>query len=371
MFIRKALFASATLAFASTLTVAQASSCHRGSCSANVQIVSSCGTSCAPVRAVRTRHSYRQVRVKTRSASYRYETSPAVYERRKERVLISSGSTERRYVPAVYSTRTERVVVRRGYTERRYTPAVYGTRHKRVLLRRASYRTSYQPAVYQTVHRRVKVRSGRTRWVRGPARYKTVYSTRRTCGYTKVTYRRNNCTGCVTKCKTRVAGRTYRVAHRVRVAGARYAVRTPAVYRTVAQRVLVQRARRVRHYIPAEYGYRAQRVVVRPARSYAVYHAPQYRTVTRRVLVRAARSYAVRTPAVYGWRTRTVKVRSARSHRVYTPAQYGYRTVRVTHRSSCRGASSCGRSTRGYRRVAYRSRGCGSSRRVVRRYRCR
>ncbi len=369
MSIRKALIASAAVAFASTLTVAEASSCHRGHCQVSVRAVSSCGTSCAPVRRVTTSYSYRQVRVKTRRARSHYVTTPAQYATRNERVLVRRGHTERRYVPAVYRTRTERVLVRRGRTVRNYVPAVYGTRRRQVVIRRARHTSSYRPAVYRTEYRRVMVRSARTRWVRRPSRYKTVYTTRRTCGYTKVTYRRNNCTGCVTKCSTRVAGKTYRVARRIRVSGGSYAVRTPAVYRDVARRVMVRRARRVSHYVPAVYGTRSERVIIRRARHTTSYRPAVYSHRTRRVLVRSARSYAVRTPAVYSWRARTVKVRSARSHKVYTPAEYGYKTVRVAHRTRCGGASACGGTVR---RVAYRSasRGCGV-RRSVRRNRCR
>lgn len=139
-------------------------------------------------------------------------------------------------------------------------------------------------------------------------------------------------------------------------------VRTPDVYATVADPVLVRPAYSEVYRTPAVYGTISRRVEVAPARAYHTYSAPVYATVARRVvvvpggyrwertvdrhgrermckvavapvtrvvheraLVEPGRRVTHVVPAVYRDVQRTVVMREAQSHRVYHPAVVGVR----------------------------------------------
>ncbi len=141
----------------------------------------------------------------------------------------------------------------------------------------------------------------------------------------------------------------------------------PAVYQTVQERVLVQKASKQRVTVPAVYGVQAKRVVLQPERvsyrtiapiysvqsrrvmvrpaSYGweyqmrkgkkvlckVKHPAVYSTVKERVLVKPGGRVAVRQPAIYGTVNERVIVRAATTRVVHQPAVYKTvsRTVKV------------------------------------------
>jgi hypothetical protein len=124
----------------------------------------------------------------------------------------------------------------------------------------------------------------------------------------------------------------------------RYTVTEPAIYSTQAKRVVLQPERVSYRTIAPIYSVRNRTVMVRPA-SYGweyqmrkgrkvlckVKHPAVYSTVQERVLVKPGGRVAVRTPAIYGTVNQRVLVRRASSRVMTRPAVYKTvtRTVKV------------------------------------------
>ncbi|UIJ73997.1 hypothetical protein [Aurantimonas sp. HBX-1] len=122
-------------------------------------------------------------------------------------------------------------------------------------------------------------------------------------------------------------------------------VRSPALYSTVAEDVLVRPASVVYDVVPARYGYATREVLVEPERVIAERIPAEYTTVARQVLLQPERVIRRAAPPVYRTVTETVLIEPAREtwewrviggRRVYCrivlPARYGTRERTVVER---------------------------------------
>lgn len=141
--------------------------------------------------------------------------------------------------PATYATVSERVLVKSASSHKLVHPAIYGTRTRLVEVEPERTVERITPAVVKTVHRKVKVKPAGTVW-----KWKTIGGRKVLC----------------------------EVEH-------------PAVWKTVAETVVV-RPEKVRHVtLPARYERVTETFVVREARTETVTTPAEYATVSRRVLV--------------------------------------------------------------------------------------
>ena len=197
------------------------------------------------------------------AACYEQVSRAPVYRTVHEQVQVHPGSHRVEIVPAVYGTVERQVVVRPARVEWRVSPARYAWRTETVLLEPERVVSRAIPAVVKTVHRKIKVADGGWTWewqvikgrkvlckVKRPAVYRTVAQT--------------------------VVVSPERMVHE----------RVPARYGQRKVRVLVAPERREKIVIPAEYGTVSERVVVRPAEKRVHVVLPRYETVARKVLVK-------------------------------------------------------------------------------------
>lgn len=141
--------------------------------------------------------------------------------------------------PAAYRTVEETVEVRPASTRTVVHPAVHAVRYRTVEIEPEQVIEKIIPAVVKTVHRKVLVQPAGTVW-----EYRKVHGKRILCE-----------------------------------------VKAKAVYRTVAETVVVK-PERVKHVvIPARHGKVAETVVIEPERHETVTMPAEYAVVKRRVLV--------------------------------------------------------------------------------------
>ena len=96
----------------------------------------------------------------------------------------------------------------------------------------------------------------------------------------------------------------------------------PAQYKTVTDRVMVERATCHKEAIPAEFETRSERVCVKPEARRSIPIAAEYRTDTYQALVRNETCRRESVPAEYENREERVCVRPANTERVRIPALY-------------------------------------------------
>ncbi|WP_127523981.1 hypothetical protein [Mesorhizobium sp. Z1-4] len=204
------------------------------------------------------------------AACYERVHQPPVYKTVYEKVLVSPGKKYVEHVPAVYGTQRRHVQVRPAQVSYSVIPAQYGWEKHKVLIEPARTIARQIPAVTKTVHRKVLVHEGgyawEWQWINGR---KVLCKVKRSAVY-----------------KT--------IAETVVVQHARTVHETvPARYGYEKRQVLISAARKQKHVIPAEYGYVSERVLIQPAQKRVHHSAPVYETVARQVQVSQGHS---------GWR---------------------------------------------------------------------
>lgn len=204
------------------------------------------------------------------ASCYERVHQPPVYETVYEKVLVSPGKKYVEHVPAVYGTERRHVQIRPAQVSYSVIPAQYGWEKQKVLIEPARTIARHVPAITKKVHRKVLVHEGGYAWewqwingrkvlckVKRHAVYKTVAET--------------------------VVVRQASVVHET----------VPARYSYKKRQVLISPARKQKHVIPAEYGYVSERVLIQPAQKRVHHSAPVYETVARKVQVSQGHS---------GWR---------------------------------------------------------------------
>ena len=198
---------------------------------------------------------------------YRQVHAAPVYETVYEKVLVEPGRKHVEVIPAVYGTERRRVLVRAAETRWRIVPAEYATVKEKVLVEPARTVERIIPAVTKTVHRKVKVHDGgyawEWRWIKGE---KVLCKVKRHAVYKTVA--------------ETVVVRDQRVTYET----------IPARYGYEHRRVQVRAESRERVVVPAEYDYVTERVLIEPARKTVHRSEPRYEVVAKRVLVREGRT---------------------------------------------------------------------------------
>lgn len=212
---------------------------------------------------------------------YEKVKAPDVYRTVAKPVVVAPGRTEVVSRPAVVVDRPERVELVPASASVVHTPAVYGTVHRTVEVAPARAHVAWTPAVYATRHRDVVVSPGIVRWER-----------------------RIDAHSRETMCK----------------------VSTPAVTRTIAEKVLVAPPRRRVHVTPAVHRDVAQTIVVREAATRTVLHPAVYAWRSRPVVIAPATRQVIQHPPVIGYRHETQLVGAA--------ATPGARQVSATGKSA-------------------------------------
>lgn len=212
-------------------------------------------------------------------------------------------------IPAQFESRTERVMVHPATTKTVAVPAKYGWVTKSVLVREASEKVHVIPATYREVSERVLVAPMQTKVVPIPAQYRTETEQVLVTPAGTKWIPKSTCRGPTCRPLAYKAQQTWkRGAHgHHKVTQVMCLVRTPAVYKTVTRRVLINEAS-------------SKRIVVR---------GPTYRTVIRRVVDQPSRTIREKVPAEY----KTVRVREviepASERQVHMPAVYKTVTKQV------------------------------------------
>jgi hypothetical protein len=223
---------------------------------------------------------------------------PAKYEVKTEKVLVSGGGIGGGVTGADASagTANERIVV---------TPAKYGYKSQKVLVKEASEKIVVVPATYKTIKEKVEVSPASERLVTVPAKYKSV--TEKILVAPEMTTWKKGNRSRTNKCSTgdcdNVKGGTGEVM---------CLVTTPAQYRTVTRKAIVQPASTKSTPVPAVYKTITKRVVDRPASTKTVPLPAQYKTIKVKTIVQPATTKRVAIPPVYKTITKKVKVADAK-----------------------------------------------------------
>uniref|UniRef100_UPI004055DCCC peptidoglycan-binding domain-containing protein n=1 Tax=Candidatus Electronema sp. TaxID=2698783 RepID=UPI004055DCCC len=233
-------------------------------------------------------------KVLVKPATERIETIPARYRTVEKRIVAKDASERIETTPPKFAWRTERIVLRPASERLRAIPAKYETRQEQVVVKPGSTRIVTTPPVFKTERSRVLVQAASTKWVR--------MATPCTDDDVKL-----GLTDCETLCL----------------------VESPAMYKTVIKKVLVEPAREQTVTIPAEFETVTRDVVVSPARVEREVIPAEYQTVRKKVMVEPAKTSKIPVPAEY--KTIRVKevVQEASERRVPVPAEYQTITKRV------------------------------------------
>lgn len=209
------------------------------------------------------------------AACYEQVNRPPVYRTVYEQIQTHPGSRSVEVIPAIYGTVERQVVVRPARVEWRVSPARHEWRTETVLVEPERVVKRVIPGVFKTVHRKVQVAEGGWAW-----EWQVIHGRKVLCK-----------------------------------------VKRPAVYRTVAETVMVSPERVVRDRIPARYGQRSIKVLVAPERKEKIVIPAEYGSVAEKVLVRPAEKRVHVTPPRYETVARQVLVQDG---------QTGWRPVRVS-----------------------------------------
>lgn len=194
---------------------------------------------------------------------YQKVKTPDVYATVARPVVLAPARHEVVVSPPVVVDRLEKVEIQPARFAVHHTPAVKALVHRPVEVAPARAHVSWSPAVYATRHRHVVVSPGAVRWERKRDRH-----------------------GRETLCK----------------------VHTPAVTRTVAEKVMIAPPRRAVHVTPAVYANETRTVVVRQVSRHTVYQPALYAWHNRPVIARPAYRHIVTHPPVIGVRHEHVLV---------------------------------------------------------------
>ena len=207
-----------------------------------------------------------------------YRTAPT-YGTVQERVLLRGARSRIDRVPAIYGTQQVRRLVSPERTEIRVIPAQYSYVREKVLLYDETTVERTVPAVTRTEYRRVKVSDGGYAW-----EYRTINGKRVLCK-----------------------------------------VKRKAVYDTVAETVVVKKARVVRERVPAQWGYQKRAVLVAEERREAITIPAEWGYSTEQVLIQPEQRTYIEIPAEYKVVDRQVVVSEGSSgwRRVAIPRHCG------------------------------------------------
>jgi regulator of extracellular matrix RemA (YlzA/DUF370 family) len=195
---------------------------------------------------------------------------PPQYKTVHETVMVDPGRKQVEVIPAIYGTEKRRVLIRPEQVGYNVVPARYGWSTEKVLIQPESTIARHIPAVTKTVHRKVMVSEGGYTW-----EWQIIKGRKVLC-----------------KVKRPAVWKT--VAEHVVVRPAQtYHERVPARWGYEKRQVMIEPARKERYVIPAEYGYTNEQVLIRPAEKRVHHTPPRYETVARTVMVR---------PGSSGWR---------------------------------------------------------------------
>jgi hypothetical protein len=192
---------------------------------------------------------------------------PATYGTVQEKVLIRPASHHVEIIPAIYGTQKRRVLLVPERVKHRVIPAEYAVVKEKVIIQPERVVARIIPAVTKTVYREVKVSHGGYAWEWRIIKGKKVL------------------------CK----------------------VKTPPVYRTISETIVIHPKRVVHEAIPAVWGYEKRHVLVRPERTETYVIPAEYGYDTVQVVLQPKQKRVIALPAEYAWRERTVVVSEGHS----------------------------------------------------------
>ncbi len=195
--------------------------------------------------------------------------SPAKYKTETMTVLKKDASERLQVIPARYEMGTERVLVKEASERIQVVPATYAWVTEKVLVSPASERIEAIAPVYKTEYEKILDKPEHTVWKKG--------------------------SGPITK----IDSATGDIMCLVTV---------PATYKTVAKRVLVNKATTKTITIPAQYKTVKKRVVKTPATTRSIPVPAEYKTIKARKLVEPAKTTAIPVKAEYTTITKRIKV---------------------------------------------------------------
>lgn len=172
--------------------------------------------------------------------------------------------------PDLYSTRHKQVMVKPGWWETKTVPAVYGNRQKQVMMTPGQTVWHTQPAQWGVVHEQRVVQPGYQAWVRSGAHQ------RRDFIGDIFGHGRRDANGCGCAASSGCAPVVSETVCKVAV---------PAQTETVERKVMVSAEKRTAQHIPATYQWVNEPYLMQPARTQRVFHPAVYETVAERVLV--------------------------------------------------------------------------------------
>ena len=220
----------------------------------------------------------------------RIELIPARYEIVDETVVIKEAQKRLEVVPAEYETVTERIMVEPETTKLEVVPATYKEIEERRVIEPEKQITEVIPAKYEFVEKQVLVQEARQEWKRGED---IGVGGNVSLASAKQTFERY---GDYTILKTRIKDTGELMC----------LVEIPAVYKTIKEKILVEKAEtRVTEIIPAVYETIKKTVEATPATTREITIPAKYRDVQVTRLVTPEHTREITIPEV----TDTIKVR--------------------------------------------------------------
>ncbi len=175
--------------------------------------------------------------------------TPASYDRVTERVMLRPQSLRQRHIPAVFEQRRQRVMVKQPMFAYQTRPPIYALTYEDVLLEPAREIEVHIPAKYETWTETIEIEPAKTVWKRGRALYghKSSLSAANTTEHTPAQ-------AAEILCKVHIPAKKRIVHHTRMVSPARTETQTvPARYQRVAKQVVQRPAVAHRVAVSAEY----------------------------------------------------------------------------------------------------------------------
>lgn len=185
---------------------------------------------------------------------------PAKYKSINEKMMVKQESVSIKTIPAKYNFVTERVLVKEASEVSYVVPATYKTVKEKMLIEDEKRLLQTIPAAYKTVNKKIMVKPEGYEWKKGKgALQKVDHATGEILCYTK----------------------------------------TPAVYKTVQERVIVREASVQEKIIPAKFGYVTKKVIDRPEQVKTRAIPAVYKNVKVKKMVEDAQEMKVTNPAIF------------------------------------------------------------------------
>ena len=239
--------------------------------------------------------------VMVEAAQCSFETLPAVYEPRIEKVCVRKESSRRIEIPAEYRSENYQALLTPETCRFEKIAAVYEDRDERVCVRPESQRKISMPATYKTENYDVCVSPARTEWRKRDCDGQPID--------TAVDAKdvRGECF-----CLVNIPGKFETRTKQVMVEAERCAMETvPAEFKIVSRKVCVSPESSRRISVPATYETRARQVCVKAPTCTSEIIPAEYKTVEKQVCVKEASKRQVQIPAKFQTRTREVLVSPA------------------------------------------------------------